>query len=608
MLVTQDRLAQVASFLQKRKALSLDTETTGLKWYNEDRIVSIIISDEEKDYYFNFKEYDGVEALDWAVFIETFNPIFLSPVKLWYLHNAKFDLHMLEREGISLAGPIHDTMNVERLLDNNVMGLSLEKVSRRYGVRKSDGVMDWLKENKKYELIQVPGKQKRERVYDWSSVPFDILHPYGEQDGRITFQVGSRQVMRCQEIFNFQGDIINPFRRCYDNEARLIKTVFHMEHLGVRVDIPYCEDAVAYYNAELEKYLAEYKDKTGHDFVDSSKAFREAVPELKSKRASEKTGDPSYDNEVLKESLHPMASLILDLRKTKKYLDFFNGFLYYASDSGYLHASLNQAGTKTGRFSCSSPNLQQLTKDELEGDEVAAYPVRRGIVPSEGHFFLLIDYDQQEYRMMLDYCDAKALIKKIKGGLDVHTATAEDASVYVPITRKQAKTVNFGILYGQGKKALARGLGVTVTEAMKIKEAIFKSAPSMKRFIHRVTEKARISGSIRNWLGRICYYDAPKEGEKDYYYRAPNALIQGGCADVVKVAMNECDEFLAPYKSRLVMCIHDELVFEVIYGEEFLVPRLKEIMESVYRHRTLPMTATVEYSEHSLADRKEWGK
>ena len=190
MLVTNDNLVSVASTLRGRDVLSLDTETTGLFWQLDDHIVSIIIADLDTEYYFNFKEYEDEDAPTISIknFKEYMNDVLLDKRKLWYLHNAKFDMHMMAREGIFLAGTIHDTMVVERLLNNNAISLSLANVCKTYGLEKSKGVDEWLRANKMYELRQVPGKQKKETVYFWDKVPFSVLMPYGCIDGRITFQ------------------------------------------------------------------------------------------------------------------------------------------------------------------------------------------------------------------------------------------------------------------------------------------------------------------------------------------------------------------------------------------------------------------------------------
>jgi len=592
--------------LTKKKYLSLDTETTGLNWAGKDEIVAIIISTDTDDYYFNFKDYGEEDApvITRAEFYNEMEDVLLDPKIIWFMHNAKFDLHMLAKWGFLIAGPVHCTMAIERLLDSQAASLSLDNVAKRYGLRKSGDVMDYLRENKLYEVRSVEGKKKRERIYFWDKVPYRVLQPYGEIDGRITYKIGKKQRREITAISKEQGDIPNNIYKVYLNEVRLTRTVFHMEHLGVRLNVPYCEKAICFYESRYEALLEEWVNATGCAFVDSAKAIRAAVPDLRAGRTDK--DQESFDKASLKLTNHPAASLILDIRECKKILDFFNTFLHYVDRDGYIHPSLNQSGTRTGRFSCSSPNLQQLTKDSdeaLEDDE--AFPIRRAIIPSEGHYFLLIDYDQQEYRMMLDYCGAKVLINKVKAGMDVHSAMAETVSEFSPISRKQAKTTNFFILYGGGIVALANKLGLSRAEARKIREAVFEAAPSLKRFIRRVSDRARTHMHVKNWLGRMVHFPPPRVGKKDMYYKAPNALIQGGCADVVKVAMNECDELLAPYKSRMVLCIHDELIFEIAYDEEFLVPRLKSIMEKVYPYIHLPLTATVEYSEHSLADRKE---
>lgn len=239
-------------------------------------------------------------------------------------------------------------------------------------------------------------------------------------------------------------------------------------------------------------------------------------------------------------------------------------------------------------------NCQNLPKKEPNQE----FPVRRAIVPRDGYFFVFLDYDQMEYRLMLDYAGAMSLINKVKGGLDVHQATADD----VGLTRDEAKTTNFAILYGSGIAKLAKNLKKTFDQAKRIKYAVLNSAPEVGSFIRRVSDavKQREDHSIINWLGRRYRYN-----DLNFAYKAPNHLIQGGCADIMKKAMVEVDRFLADKKSRLLLQVHDELILEVAYGEEHIVPELKSIVENAYTSKLLPLTCGVEYSKKSWFDKSE---
>jgi DNA polymerase-1 len=281
-------------------------------------------------------------------------------------------------------------------------------------------------------------------------------------------------------------------------------------------------------------------------------------------------------------------------------LEYFQGFLFHADKNDVIHTDFKPHGTKTGRFSSSDPNLQNLTKPDkydTEGTkDDSLYPVRRAFVPRDGYFLAMLDYDQMEYRLFLDLCRAHGLIEKVKAGLDVHEATAEIGGV----SRTEAKMCNFATLYGSGVKNLSEKLGCSEAHARKVRDSIFHSAPEIPEFIRRVIDMAEKRGYIFNWFGRR--YQFP---DRDWSYRAPNYLIQGGTADVNKIALNRLSDFLEGMRSRLILTIHDEAVFEIHEEEALLIPRLKEIMETVYPYKYLPLTCSVEYSFKSLADKTE---
>jgi len=186
------------------------------------------------------------------------------------------------------------------------------------------------------------------------------------------------------------------------------------------------------------------------------------------------------------------------------------------------------------------------------------------------------------------------LIDEVLSGKDVHQATADIAG----ITRKEAKTTNFLTLYGGGLNKLMEGLQCSEAKAKQIQHRIYKSAPEIWRFIGKTIEDVERRGWVYNWYGRR--YAFPN---RRFSYRAPNYLIQGGCADVVKIAMNHIHEYLRTYKSNMVMQIHDEIVIECHEDECDLMPQVKSIMEEVYPYKYLPLTCGIEWSDKSLADK-----
>jgi DNA polymerase-1 len=234
--------------------------------------------------------------------------------------------------------------------------------------------------------------------------------------------------------------------------------------------------------------------------------------------------------------------------------------------------------------------MQNISKDE---DAELPFPIRRAFVPRPDYIFVMIDYNQMEFRLMLDYAGELELIEQIIDGHDPHQATAE----LVNIPRKPAKTLNFGLLYGMGIKKLALQIGVPVDEAARFKYKYFDALPKVQMFLRKTSKRAEKASLVRDWLGRAFHFPDP-----EFAYKAANAIIQGGCASVVKIAMVRLGKLLEGKKSRMLLQVHDELIFEVHKDELYLVEKLQEIMETVYPYRHIPLTCSV---SHSL---KSWGE
>ena len=269
-------------------------------------------------------------------------------------------------------------------------------------------------------------------------------------------------------------------------------------------------------------------------------------------------------------------------------------------------------------------------------DQIA---IRSLFVPRKDYYFVMIDYDQMEYRLLLEYCSEFGLIEKVKNGLDVHQATAD----MLGVDRYLAKTINFMTIYGGGVAKLcgmigkptlmiddlkdlekARrenwGMGAIKTElgldqktidyniaelevAAKLKQKYMGEFKRLDAFCKTVAARAKYKGYIRSLFGRILRIPSPNQA-----YKAVNYLIQGSCADIVKEAMLKVDYHLKvnEYQSRMLLQIHDELLFEVHKSEEWVVGYLKRCMQSAYEHKYLPLTTSVEYSNTNWADKTEF--
>lgn len=585
MIVHRDDLARVAAAIAAAPERACDTETTGLDAYGADVPFAVIVAVPGQVFYFNMNQYpdllDGDERLLTAEEVRAC--AFATPAS-WAFHNAKFDLTMLAKLGVYPLGDIFDTKLMARLHRNDEYAYGLDDLARRYLDKvKDDGVRAWLLKNK-----QAKGM--------FQLVPLAIIVPYAEHDAALTLELKAYLAKALAELETTHGlPHLPKLSELQRDERELLHVVAKMETDGVLIDRPFCLDAKRHERMTDEIARAEFQALTGKEFTASPKLLADVLAG-EPIHARTPTGRPCYDADALKLYDHPAARLVLKIRGTKSKLDIYDTFLHKSAHDGAIHATFDQAGTTTGRFSSSGPNLQNLKKERDLKD--VAYTPRRAIVPRNGHFFAMFDMDQAEYRLMLDYAGAKKLIDLVLGGLDVHQATAALAQ----ITRQEAKTANFAILYGAGDDTLAEQTKRSPAAAARLRESIFRAGPEIERFIDTVKRTARMRGFVVNWAGRIIRCSNPR-----FCYATTNHLIQGGVGDIVKRGMLRTSEFLAKRKLRtkLVLNIHDELVFEVPRVEAEILPEIRAILEGIYPHKFLPLTWGVDHSFKSLADKVE---
>lgn len=631
MIVTKSSIREAMVKLNGFRTLAVDTETTGLRPYHGDHLFSIIIACRDEAFYFNFSTNDDVPEKNVLTPEDLLGlkVLFLEKQRTWCMHNAKFDLAMLAKQGIEVAGTVHCTKAMARVEYNDHNGYSLEDCAFRIGEAKDDSVEKYIDEHSLYEWEDIPGKKVRKKNKHYWKVPFTVMTAYGLTDARITLKLGHHQLQTFQENFDESvGKGVPSLLNVASNEKRLTKTVFRMERVGLRIDREYCVRGARHEADRSEKALAEFKRVTGVEFKASPKLFAELFAAEKDKWEYTPKKNPSFETEVLERFNHPAARLILDYREAKSKRDFYEGFLYHADHRGDVHPSWNPDDTRTGRFSSSNPNFQNLTAEAVlrcqscgkghdtivskcekcgsDRLETPPFLIRRAIVPRPGFVFFMPDYVQMEYKMSLDYAcrvvgHLTDLARRVNAGEDVHQAVADLVKAYsgIDIGRSHAKNVNFAKLYGAWIKKLAKMIGCSFEDAKKIWEAVAAVAPEMDKLSDAVKKTAEERGFIRNWLGRRSYFRDHADA-----YKALNTLIQGGCADVNKLFLNDADDYLRDKKSRLVATIHDENPLEIHESEILTVPkRIVELMEAAYPYQYVKLTASAEWSPTSLADK-----
>ncbi len=581
--------------------MAIDTETTGLRPFHNNRLFAIQIATWKTTYYFNFNWYMelGVQQylLDKPERLRM-GRLFKTP-RLWILQNAKFDLHFLAKEGWLPEGEYYDTQVAGRVQYNLHEKYSLDAMcERELNERKDDAVMKWLDDNKCFTMEAVPGRAKQNKNYHFDQVPFDIMTKYGAKDVKLTLAL----------YYDQQKKLLPTDMPVVYNEMRLIKTLYWMEKTGVQIDADYCRKASEFESARMYNFQKEWKENLGAliptlpdmpgdsnwapDLVDSGTYLAPIFTALGfTVPLDKRTENPRVDADTIATFEHPLARILENWRDADKRYSTYMGILYASDAAGVVHTNFKQSGTVTGRMSSMEPNLQNLSSD----DE-SPFPIRKAFVPRPGFIFVSIDYKQMEFRLLLEYAQEIGLINKIMNGYDPHDATAEMTG----LTRKAAKTLNFGLVYGMGIAKLARAIGVTYNEAKAFKQKYFAALPGVQDFLWTAAARQRKRGQTWNWFGRRFQLT-----DRNFAYRAPNSIIQGGCADVFKIAANGVHGLLKDHDSRMVLHVHDEILLEMTEQDLCLIPEILKIMETAYPHKNIPLTCSVSYSLKSFGDMTE---
>jgi DNA polymerase I len=489
--------------------------------------------------------------------------------------NLKYDLLVLRRAGVELGGIAFDTMVASYVLDPGRRQHSLDALST--------DLLGYTPMSYS-EATGRGGKQ-----IPFAQVPLDRAVAYACEDADLTLRLRERFLPDLRD-----HKLEKLFREL---EMPLVPVLAQMEWHGIRIDAAFFREMSARLNRELELIQEEIWKEAGRQFnINSNPQLREVLfdqlelPVIK----RTKTG-PSTDASVLEELAAQGYSIprhLLEYRQLEKlrstYVDALPRLVN--PQTGRIHASFNQTVAATGRLSSSDPNLQNIPIRTPLGREV-----RKGFIPEDGWLFLAADYSQIELRILAHFSGDDAFVRAFREGIDVHRQTASvifDVSVekVSPEQRDRAKTINFATLYGQGEFSLARQLGITRTEAGEFISQYFERFGGVRRFLDEQVEKAKERGYVETLSGRRRYI--PELGSNNWNVRqfgervAQNTPIQGTAADLIKEAMLRIHRGLEAreLRSRLLVQVHDELVFEVPENEleelrDFVVEEMEGAME-----------------------------
>ncbi len=398
----------------------------------------------------------------------------------------------------------------------------------------------------------------------------------------------------------------------YKLEHAVIKPTARMELTGIRIDVDNLKTAEEAARLQLDHAQAEVNKMAGREILLTSPAqvSKLLFDDLGLTSVGEtKSGKASSDKKSLEKlkGKHPIIEHIILYRNISKLIDGFIGKLpLFVQGDGNVHASLNQFGAITGRYSCSEPNLQTIPKErEKDGDEFRK-ALRSSFLPPNGYIGLIdCDFSQLEYRWIACLANDTELMDGFRNEIDFHVKTAS-LMFGVPVDqvskqeRSKGKTINFGVIFGLSDKALAEALGITLRETQDLLSQYWQAVPKVKRYIETMKKRARNKGYCETYFGRrrmLPDINSRNYGLRGYSERcAVNGPVQGSAADLVKLAIVRCDNVLKNFKSKMILQVHDQLVFAHHEDDNLLdlCQAIKQAMEVVIPN-FVPMTIDMGY-------------
>ena len=560
--VTDEKaLRELAGRLEASSEFCFDTETTGFDVFG-DRLVGLSFAVEPFEAW-----YVPCDPANLGQVLSILRPVFENERIAKIGQNVKFDLMMLRSAGIDVRGTLYDTMIVHYLLDPE----------SRHGM---DHLARICLNYSPVPIEELIGKGARQITMD--RVPVERCARYAAEDADVTLRLKRHLWPRLEE-----AGLTELYLRI---EEPLIRVLADIEMTGVKID----SEALAASGRELTSELAGLEDRiremTGDPSlnVNSAKQLGDALfgrMKIDPKPRMTKTKQYRTDEEYLQmlADRHPVIGLILEYRGLRKLLSTYVEALPQLVNprTGRIHTSFNQAVTATGRLSSTNPNLQNIPVRDERGREI-----RKAFVPSDGDRLLLsADYSQVELRLMAHLSGDEDMIAAFSHGEDIHTATPAKLFGVPPeqVTREQrrrAKTANFGIIYGISAFGLAQRLNIPRAEAKEIIDGYFATYPGVRRYIDRVIADAREKGYVATLFGRKRMLPDIRSGNAVVRAlaerNAVNAPIQGGAADIMKLAMIAVHRELGRrgLKSKIILQVHDELVIDMLRSEEEQVREL----------------------------------
>lgn len=599
-------IAQLESCQDNSNPVAWDTETTSLEprdaelvgigcCFTKSNTPSLVKGENESKFersnveiaYIPIGHKNG-DNLDKNTVLEALRPILESVDYPKALQNSKFDRLVFHCQGIKLAGVVFDTMLASYLLEPEGSH-SLSDLGLRYlGLTA-----------KTYDDLVAKGKTM-------ADVAIPIVADYCGMDVYSTFGLVGKLTEKLVEIPILQKLLL-------EVEQPLEPVLAEMEYTGIRIDCAYLKELSQQLEKDLERLETEAYAAAGEKFnLGSPKQLSQVLFEklnLDNKKSRKiKTGF-STDAATLEklQGDHPVVDAILEYRTLSKlkstYVDALPALV--RPDTERVHTNFNQAGTTTGRLSSSNPNLQNIPIRTAFSRQI-----RKAFLPEPGWMLVAADYSQIELRILAHLTQEPILVETYQNNQDIHTVTARllfEKEVVTPDERRLGKTINFGVIYGMGAQRFAREAGVSAAQGKLFIERFNQRYPKVFEFLQQLQREAIAQGFVETILGRRRYFHFNSNTLLQYRGNDPNQIdlnklkglgpndagllraaanapIQGSSADIIKIAMIKMHEVLKDYQARLLLQVHDELIFEVPPAEcEELQQKIKSTMESAIK-------------------------
>ncbi|ENV05523.1 MAG TPA: DNA polymerase I [Acinetobacter parvus] len=558
--------------MQETDHFAIDTETTSLDYRIAELVGFSVAFDANDAYYIPLAhDYENApEQLNREAVLAQIKPILENEQVRKIGHHLKYDAHIFANHGIIIQGWYFDTMLASYVLNAAATRHGMDDVARVY--------LSHLTTT----FEQIAGKGAKQKTFN--QIELEVAAHYAAEDAHVTYrlyEVLSAKLQPFPELVNILHNIEMPVARVLTG----------MEEDGIKLDHAFLDQLSVEFSETMQTLENQATELAGEAFnIASPKQVGEVLFDKLGIKGGKKTatGQYSTSESVLEKIEHPLAEVILEHRGLAKLKNTYTDRLVEQShDTTHrVHTSYHQALTATGRLSSTDPNLQNIPIRTQIGRQI-----RKAFIAPEGRVLLAADYSQIELRLMAHFSQDDALVHAFQHGQDVHRRTASEVlSIAIEdVTndqRRQAKAVNFGLLYGMSEFGLIRQLGFTREESQNYIKQYFHRYPGIYEYMQRTRQLALEQGFVETILGRRLYtpdIDARNMMVRKAAERAAiNAPLQGSAADIIKIAMIEVDKILPKDQAKLLLQVHDELVFEADESiAEELSRQITDVMQSV---------------------------